>query len=188
MRIQRDSLDVVFYDTEENPLLGLLPAYESTHSGPAGLFKSDAGLGRFTLGLDMRGFADPRTLVATICHELGHVHLLGQGRLTQETEDHEQTTDLLTVFFGAGIFSANSAFQFSQWQDPMARRQGWSTRRLGYLSEQAYGYALACYARLRGETRPEWARFLDPNIRHFFDEATFYLLQDGTTTLPFDVA
>jgi hypothetical protein len=186
MRIQRDSIDVALYDTEENPLRGLFPAYEWTHSGPAGLFQAQAGSGRFTLGIDVRGLADPRALAATICHELGHVHLLGHGRLTQEAEDHEETTDLLTVFFGAGIFSANSAFQFSQWHDSIANRQGWSTRRLGYLSEQEYGYALAGYARLRGEAKPDWARFLDPNIRHYFDEAAYYLLHDDTTTLAFD--
>jgi hypothetical protein len=86
MRIAPASLEVVFYDTEENPLLSFLPAYETRHAGPAGLFQSkDAG--RYILGFDVRGLADPRTLVATICHELGHVHLLGHGRLAREAKD-----------------------------------------------------------------------------------------------------
>jgi hypothetical protein len=79
------------------------------------------------------------------------------------------------VYFGAGIFNANAAFQFSQWQDVVASRQGWSTRRLGYLSEEEFGYALACYANIRGEKQPTWARFLESNIRHFFDESLDFL-------------
>lgn len=184
MGIRRDTLDVVFYDTEENPLLGLLPAYELSHSGPAGLFQSE-GVGRFILGIDVRGLDDPRALVATVCHELGHVHLLGHGRLPREAQDHEPTTDLLTVFFGAGLFNANSAFQFSQWQDLVENRQGWSARRLGYLSEEEYGYALACYARLRGEASPAWARFLESNIRHFFDESLDFLERSRDATAQF---
>jgi len=186
MKVPRDSLDVALYNSEENPLLHLLPAYESTHSGPAGLFQSSSGQGRFTLGIDVRGLGDPRALAATICHELGHVHLLGHGHLTPEAKDQERVTDLLTVFFGAGIFTANSAFQFSQWQD--GQMQGWSARRLGYLSEQEFGYALACYARLRGERRPNWARFLDDNIRYFLDESTFFLERTGDTSVPIGAA
>jgi hypothetical protein len=184
MKIQRDSLDFGFYDSEENPWLRALPEYESTYSGPAGLFQSKGKRGRFTLGVDVRGLGDPPALVATICHELGHVHLLGHGRLGPEVEDHEPTTDLLTVFFGAGIFSANSAFKFSQWQD--SNRQGWSTRRLGYLSEEEFGYALACYARLRGETRPDWRRFLNSSIQYFFDESAYFFEKTGDTSLSFN--
>ena len=186
MQVSRESLDVALYDSEENPLLHLLPAYESTHSGPAGLFQSGSVQGRFTLGIDVSGLGDPRSLAATICHELGHVHLLGHGHLDAEAKDQERVTDLLTVFFGAGIFTANSAFQFSQWQD--GQMQGWSARRLGYLSEEEFGYALACYARLRGERHPKWARFLDENIRYFLDESIFFLERTEETSVPIGAA
>jgi hypothetical protein len=185
MKVDPETLEVAFYDGDDHPLLGLLPAYESAHSGPAALYQARSGTGRFTLGIDVQGLGDPRALVGTICHELGHVHLLGHGRLSPDADDHERTTDLLTVFFGAGVFSANAAFQFDQWQDLAAQQQGWRAQRLGYLTEQEYGYALACYARLRGEDRPPWARSLETNIRHFFDESTDFLRRTSDTTLVF---
>ena len=40
------------------------------------------------------------------------------------------------------------------WQD--RNMQGWSARRLGYLSEEALGYALAGYPQERGEASPRW--------------------------------
>jgi hypothetical protein len=41
----------------------------------------------------------------------------------------------------------------------------WHTARQGYLTEPMYGYALARYARLRGEAKPAWAAHLDTNPR-----------------------
>lgn len=52
--------------------------------------------------------------MATICLELAHVHLLAGKRITPDTEDMELVTDLLTVYFGAGMLTANTFFQFSR--------------------------------------------------------------------------
>ena len=113
--------------------------------------------------------ARPVALVATIAHELGHVRLLDEGRISADQRDHEPLTDLLTVYFGLGVFTANAAFDFRQ------GRTGWSYQRLGYLTEQMYGYALACYAHLRGETAPRWARHLDTNPRGYLKQSLRYL-------------
>jgi hypothetical protein len=56
-------------------------------------------------------------------------------------------TDLITVFLGLGIFTANSAGRFRQYQED--RRQGWSMQRLGYLPKEIYGDSLARFARER---------------------------------------
>ena len=42
----------------------------------------------------------PTKFIATIAHELGHVILLGGGRITRDDEHHEDLTDLITVFLG----------------------------------------------------------------------------------------
>jgi hypothetical protein len=39
----------------------------------------------------------PKALVATIAHELGHVLLLGDGRVATQQQDHEPLIYLLTV-------------------------------------------------------------------------------------------
>ena len=66
------------------------------------------------------------------------------------------------VFLGFGVFTANAAFRFSQYTSNQT--QGWSTNRLGYLSEPMLGYALARFAYERGEAKPDWGSFVSGNI------------------------
>lgn len=91
-------------------------------------------------------------------------------------------TDLLTVFFGLGIFTASSAFQFSQWQD--ANWEGWSTKRLGYLDEPSLGYALAAYAYVRGEQKPRWSGHLVQGVLSYLKQSERFLSTGGLTKLP----
>ena len=67
---------------------------------------------------------NPARLIATIAHELGHAILLGGNLIDPDTPDHEPLTDLLTVFLGLGILTANAAAHFQQFTE--AGRQGWS--------------------------------------------------------------
>jgi hypothetical protein len=83
--------------------------------------------------------ADPVVVLADIAHELSRVRLIGaRGRSARPTET-ERLTDLLTVFCGYGVFTA---------------------RRPGSLTPEEFGYALSCYAWLRRERHPAWARFV----------------------------
>lgn len=119
---------------------------------------------------------DPLLLVATVARELGHVILLGGGLMDRKTSDHEPMTDLLTVFLGFGVFNANLASRFKQFQGE--RRQGWSMQRLGYLPEEVYGYALARFAIERGENKPKWTRHLSTNVRAYFKRSRDWLVRN----------
>jgi hypothetical protein len=105
--------------------------------------------------------ADPIALVAVFAHELGHELLLGSRRIDHSRPDHESLTDLLTVFYGLGIFTANASFEVRQHpsgkgKQPLAR---------GYLREDALAEALVYYAQLRGEKHPAWRKHLDWEVR-----------------------
>jgi hypothetical protein len=115
--------------------------------------------------------------VATIAHELGHAILLGGGHMDRNMPDHEPMTDLLTVFLGLGIFSANSAARFKQYSE--AGCHGWSMQRLGYLPQEMYGYALARFAAERGERKPEWTRHLSTNVRVYFKRSRAWLAKNA---------
>ncbi|MEV4346327.1 hypothetical protein AB0J83_17810 [Actinoplanes sp. NPDC049596] len=129
--------------------------------------------GRSVIGIRDDKAAEPMALVATIAHELGHAILLNDGlRIDPEREDHEPLTDLLTVFYGLGIFAANAAFEFNR------HETGYRTSRLGYLTEPMFGYALARYAWLRGEPAPTWASYLDTNPRAYLKRGLRYLAQN----------
>jgi hypothetical protein len=74
---------------------------------------------------------------------------------------------------GFGIFTANSAFRFEQHRDNTS--QGWSARRLGYLSEKLFGYAVARFAYERGEEKQRWISFLSTNIAGYMKRSTAWL-------------
>ncbi|CAN5646025.1 hypothetical protein BH24ACI3_BH24ACI3_08280 [soil metagenome] len=135
--------------------------------------------GKYSMSLNTDQATNPEMMVATIAHELGHVILLGEGRLDEDYEAHEPLTDLLTVVYGMGIFNANSSFVFEQWTNQQF--QGWSASGAGYLSEEAFGYALALYAHLRGEVKPEWAKHLKTNLRAYLNAGTKFIKKNGTS-------
>lgn len=98
--------------------------------------------GHPVIGVAFGHAADPVPLVATIAHELGHVLLVGDGRIKPDQPDAERLADLVTVHFGLGVFGSRVAVRCSR------RRPG--------LTLPLYAYALANYAWQRGESSPDW--------------------------------
>jgi hypothetical protein len=90
---------------------------------------------------------------------------------------HEYTTDLMTVYLGFGIFSANSAFNFSQHQDVMS--QGWRYSRLGYLGERGFVFGLAIFLELRKQSSDDVKPFLKPHLFADLTKARRYLTKRG---------
>jgi hypothetical protein len=70
--------------------------------------------GRMVISLDRQEAVAPRYLAAIIVHELCHLRLRGEGRVRSDQPDEERLTDLLTVFFGFGVFTTNAAMQFAR--------------------------------------------------------------------------
>ena len=164
-----DAIQVDLSDDSDIPDMGPGMPIVSQFKGRPGHFQWDAGVP--VVAVRRRQLRDPVALTATLAHELAHVRLLTQRRVDRTRKDHEQLTDLTTVFFGLGVFTANAAFEFSQGQS------GWQASRLGYLGEELFGYSLACYAHLRGEKEPSWARALDANPRAYMRKGMRYLSQ-----------
>jgi hypothetical protein len=120
---------------------------------------------------------DMERLVATIAHELGHDILLGGGLITVDKEDHEPLTDLITVFLGLGLFMANATVR-----DKKTVGKNTSYHKIdaqGYLPSRICGYGLALFAYARGETKPDWARYLRPDAAQTFNAAIRYLNKTG---------
>jgi len=156
----------------------LLPdgAVASQFNGAAEHFQHRGDV--FALAIRRRQLRHPVALTATVAHELAHVRLLGERRINPDRDDHEQLTDLATVFFGLGVFTANAAFDYSQ------NQFGWQTSQLGYLGEALFGYSLAYYAHMRGEGDPSWAKALDTNPRVYMRKGLRFLHNNSSSTQP----
>lgn len=161
MQVDPNQIEVALFDSADRMTSGLVPIYSGSHSAAAGLYHRNSA-GKTQISIEGELLKDPMALVGVLAHELGHVILLRPGLVDQKDKDMEPLTDLLTVFFGLGIFTANSAFRFKQYSNNGT--QGWSAKKLGYLSEEQYGYALARYAFERGETKPPWIKHLCTNV------------------------
>ena len=118
--------------------------------------------GRSVIWLEQSSLDEPHSVVSTLAHELGHVLLLADGRCDESTPDSERLTDLLAVYFGLGVFMANTAIR--ETKSPSGR----SPSQQGYLTMPEYACALALYAHSRGEFQPDWTKYLRPDARAMF--------------------
>jgi hypothetical protein len=151
-----------------------LPVVTVRRHGTAGHYEASGG--KPIVAIEAASVRRPRSLIATIAHELGHVLLLGGGLILATRRDGEPLTDMLTVYLGMGIFTANAVLE--HWHtagDSPASLARWHTAEQGYLTEPMYGYALARYAVLRGEAKPAWAAYLDTNPRVSLKKSLRYL-------------
>src|SRR4051812_17298016 len=106
-------VELEHYAADENPELSAVVTILGSTNGAAGHYRRRDGRSIIAVRDDQA--ARPMALVATMAHELGHVRLLGERRIDPERADGEPLTDLFTVFFGLGIFSANAALD--AWRD-----------------------------------------------------------------------
>ena len=120
------------------------------------------------------GLNDTQGLIATIAHEVAHIKLLGEGRMSQDDPSHELYTDLTVILHGYGIFQANSVITQTQWSD--GQYGGWSVGRKGYLPQEVVAYSLALLVVLKNEV-PDWQRYLNSGMRSFFQRNHDHLLR-----------
>lgn len=164
MAIDPDRVELTIYEERRSK-------YLEAQSGTAGLYEEVNG--RQVVAIELSNLEDALQFVATAAHELGHVHLLGDGHVSSSEADHEPLTDLMTVYHGLGIFTANAVIQ------ERTRATGRSISRQGYLSMPDFGYALAVFTLARGEPRPDWAKHLRLDVRTTFQQSLRYLAAEG---------
>jgi hypothetical protein len=172
--------------------LAAQPRRPQIQVGELAALKFDGGHAAGTFGLDGNEVVitydpatldDPAALVATLAHELAHYRLATLPELPPGgAEMVEFTTDLTTVYLGFGLFGANCAFQFQQFQGVLS--QGWSSSRQGYLSENEWSFALAVFCALRSEPIEAAKPFLKDHLFTGMRKAAAYLDRNPTLLTP----
>ena len=110
--------------------------------------------------------------VTTLIHQVV-ADLLFQNRFPMA--HLPELVDLATVACGLGIPLSN--YSFVEKNTPDWDFTQWSHRRHGFLIQRALSYSSALAAWVRGEQRPEWAKYLRPDIRHPMNKSLKYLLR-----------
>ena len=146
---------------------------QGVEAEPGGAFSIGEGHGA-TITYDPAIVADPVAMVAVFAHELSHylTHAAPEPP-PGGWENWEFATDACATFLGFGTFQANAAFGTRQSAD------GFSARRLGYLTQAEHGYALALFLRLRGIAPGEAAAHCCRNVRGYLKRALAEIDRDG---------
>ena len=172
MHVSRHLVDWEFFSEDRRP--ELVNSEGHALGGAAGLYEESE---RFTIRLERRQLEEPMQLVGTAAHELAHVRLLGESRISPDAFDNELLTDLTTVFHGYGLFLANVP---RHWQSDATRWPGTDLYKPEYMTTPMYGYALALRTWLREEpTPPPWLRYLASAPRSEFKQAMRFLQACG---------
>ncbi len=141
-------------------------------TGAAGLYDEQAG--RTVIHIETSELMNLSGLVGTMAHELAHLRLMGERRVTGDEYDNELLTDLTAVFHGFGIFLGNSPrnwdSQYSTWP-----RTG--LKRPEYMTLPMFAYALAHTAWFRGQRKPDWLPFLSFDLKPCFKQGVRYLME-----------
>ncbi|MGZ5242635.1 MAG: hypothetical protein ACXWEY_14435 [Bacteroidia bacterium] len=176
MEISINEIEVEWFDSGMKEIDmgvgGIMYLHNEEESAPAGLYFPKNEDGKCIIALDKELLNTPLQLVATIVHEMAHIKLLGEGRID---ENDEFLTDLVTVFYGFGVFNANAAFEFNKTSSM------WKYSKLGYLLQQEWAYALALFAFMRGEENAEWVKYLNKSVKADFERSIEYIIENQAT-------
>jgi hypothetical protein len=137
MGVDRSRLDLQLYTSPSADTAAAASTPGLGREYALGAFLEEEG--RITIWLEQSRLSEPHSVVSVLAHELGHVCLLADKRCDQDTPDHEPLTDLLTVYFGLGIFAANNAIREVNWRS--GNVEGWSLSRQGYMTLAEHAYA-----------------------------------------------
>lgn len=143
-------------------------------TGAAGLYEQ--GSGKAKIHLETSDTTNVTDLIGTMAHELSHLRLMGEHRVSGDEYDNELLTDLNALFHGFGIFLANSP---RHWESQYSIWPNTTHVRPEYMTPPMYGYALAHLAWLRGETKPEWSLHVGGDSRTNFRYGLRYLEKTG---------
>ncbi|MCG2614328.1 tetratricopeptide repeat protein [Terrimonas sp. NA20] len=128
---------------------------------------------RFRIQLAKSNLENPELLIAVMAHELAHVKLLGGKYISANDPNMEPLTDLVSIFFGFGVFVANS----------VQTTDGYWISRSGYLPNQLISYANALICYITGGNADNYESILNANTRDLFRKDFEFLSKTNNTTL-----
>jgi tetratricopeptide (TPR) repeat protein len=128
---------------------------------------------RFNIQLAKSNLDKPQLLVSVLAHELAHVKLLGGNYINRNDPDMEPLTDLATIYFGFGVFIANSVIT----------KDTYWIGRSGYLPNQIISYANALICYITKHDVKNYCAVLNGNTIDLFKKDYEFLINTNNTAL-----
>src|SRR5262249_15016839 len=128
---------------------------------------------RYLIGIEKAELRDPLGLLSTMARHLSHIHLFARGRLPREVPDGKAVSDLLTVYLGLGVVTANAVVRERTTTETMGSRG--QIERRGERGMPTYASALPRFALSRGDGGRRGSRELRLDVRSSSRGARRYL-------------
>lgn len=131
--------------------------------------------------LNLSPISNKAGIIATLAHELAHIKLLGENRISAAEADHEYLTDLCTLFWGFGLLEANQAFSTQTDYHPDSPSISVSSvSKSGYLPLEMWAYALALYCHLKEIAGADLLPYLSREMQVQFAASLQWIHQQGS--------
>ncbi len=174
MKVDDSKIDIVFYSERRNiePSGGLIPVLDENEVLTTGRYV-EYDNGDIEVFIEEQELKDFTSLIATISHELAHFKLRTEVLFKEEDE---VLTDVLTIAFGLGVFTANASIvKMDTWTD--GNLSGWQLKGGGgYLHHKVCSYALALYSYMRNEdSSVQWTEYLEKDVYKEYKKGFDYL-------------
>lgn len=179
--VDPEGFELRLQDSDIDPVLNPLAVAQNVPVDPLGTYSVD-DKNKHLVTVAPKTLNELEGLIATLAHEICHPVLFSISIDPPGGPELEEfATDLAMVFFGFGVFGANSSFRFSQFSDAATGSQGWAVNRAGYLSQAEWGYALAVRTVLLGEDLDGFADYLSDGARAHYRKNLRYLMKKPDT-------
>lgn len=145
------------------------------HKGPVGMYEQlfEGNNKIFQISIAQSNLNYPDVALTILTHELAHAKLLGGEYVNQQEQNMEPLTDLTCIYFGFGVFLANTC---------MNQQGNWLSR-LGYLPNEVISYANALLCYITDYDPSAVTAHLNTNTRELFEQDYKYLTTTNNTYL-----
>ena len=150
---------------------GRIQAAKSLYAMP------DSDDGCATLLINAQIDLEPERLLAIIARGVAHDVLRTRMPELFAAEDRLQIIDLVPLYFGLGVSVANSTVREIHGEHGVSST--FQLSRTGHLSAELFGYALALFSWVRGESLPDWSRRLRLDARETMKAGLKFLSKTG---------
>ena len=165
MSVEPRSFDLIAHDDFPEDVRGRAP--RGTYA--AGTFSVPDG-DRMMISYHPSLLDRPFDLIGIFAHEIAHGLFLTVDRPPPGGWDMEEfAVELMTVYFGFGLFGANKAFQVTSGSGFWSWFRGVNISSSGYLSQEQWAFALSVFLTLRGEGGEMAREWLGPVLKKMLD-------------------
>lgn len=171
MSVEPDAFDLIAHNDFPDNMRRGAPRGEYA----AGTFSFTSG-DRMQISYHPSLLERPLDLIGIFSHEIAHGLFATVDRPPPGGWEMEEfAVELMTVYFGFGLFGANKAFQVSGETGFLSWFRGVNIATSGYISQEQWAFALAVFLTLRGDDEALAREWLGPVLKKMLTRGLYDL-------------